>query len=228
SAAVVALDFDGTLAPIVPDPERRDRLPASGSVADLPGGVLEVEAEWAPPDIDAASARRGLEGDSGGIVMAPPVGPTHVMSSYGAQFAEVRVDPATRRVRLARMVGVFACGRVVNPRTAKSQLTGGMIWGAGHALMEESHVDRHRAGFTNTDLGGYHIACNADIGEVVVETVEETDDMVNPLGVKGVGELGTVGAAAAVANAVHHATGIRVRKTPVLLDDILPPTTAEE
>lgn len=199
----------------------RERLPAAGALADLPGGVLEADASWVPPELGAEAVRRGL---AGGLVQAPAVGATHVMFSHGAQFVEVLVDPATRRVRLGRMVGVFACGRVINPRTAGNQLAGGMIWGAGHALLEETQVDRNLARFTNTDLGGYHIACNADIGEVTVETVDETDDVVNPLGAKGLGELGIVGTAAAVANAVRHATGVRVRDLPVLLDDVLPPS----
>ncbi|MBT2385704.1 xanthine dehydrogenase family protein molybdopterin-binding subunit [Streptomyces sp. ISL-11] len=191
--------------------------------AHLPGGSLEADGQWAPPELDAAAARQGLGADFGGFVAAGAVGDTHVMFSHGAQFVEVLVDPGTRRIRLGRMVGVFACGRIINPRTAYGQLAGGMIWGAGHALLEETSVDRALARFTNTDLGGYHIACNADIGEVTVETVDEHDEVVNPLGAKGVGELGIVGTAAAVANAVHHATGIRVRKTPILMDDILPP-----
>ncbi|MGW2185835.1 xanthine dehydrogenase family protein molybdopterin-binding subunit [Streptomyces sp. NPDC001719] len=197
----------------------RDRLPAGGALADLPGGVLEADASWVPPELGAEGARLGL---AGGLVQAPAISATHVMFSHGAQFVEVLVDPATRRVRLGRMVGVFACGRIINPRTARNQLAGGMIWGAGHALMEETQVDRALARFTNTDLGGYHIACNADIGEVTVETVDETDHVVNPLGAKGLGELGIVGTTAAVANAVRHATGVRVRDLPVLLDDVLP------
>ncbi len=201
----------------------RDRLPATGTVADPPGGVLEAEAAWAPPELDAEAARRGLDAEARGFAQAGAVSATHAMFSHGAQFVEVLVDPGTRRIRLGRMVGVFACGRIINPRTVRSQLAGGMIWGAGHALLEETQVDPALARFTNTDLGGYHIACNADIGEVTVETVDETDEVVNPLGAKGVGEIGVVGTAAAVANAVRHATGIRVRELPVLVDDVLPP-----
>ena len=119
------------------------------------------------------------------------------------------------------MVGVFACGRIINPRTARSNLAGGMVWGASFALLEESQVDRPRARFANTDLAGYHISTNADIGEVVVETIHEDDSVVNPIGAKAVGEIGIVGMNAAIANAVYHATGVRVRKTPILVEDLL-------
>lgn len=188
-------------------------------VARLAGGRLDVTEWWAPSGLTSAQAEAAL---GGGLYQTGPVGRTHVQFSWGAQFVEVRVHPRTCRVRLGRMVGVFACGRVVNPRTAHGQLVGGMIWGAGHALLEEAPIDPLRGRFTAPDLNGYHLATHADVGEVTVETVEEHDEVVNPLGVKGVGELGTVGTAAAVANAVHHATGVRVRKTPIRLDDLLP------
>lgn len=96
-----------------------------------------------------------------------------------------------------------------------------MIWSASHALMEETAIDRRRACFATTDLGSYHFAVNADVPEVRVETIDEHDAVVNPLGAKGLGEIGVVGMAAAVANAVYHATGVRVRKTPILIDDVL-------
>ncbi|MBB5159588.1 CO/xanthine dehydrogenase Mo-binding subunit [Saccharopolyspora phatthalungensis] len=119
------------------------------------------------------------------------------------------------------MVGVFGCGRIINPRTARAQLVGGMIWGASHALLEASPIDG--AGrFAGADLGAYHFAANADVSDVRVETVEEHDEVINELGAKGVGEIGVLGTAAAVANAVYHATGVRVRETPILLDTLVP------
>ena len=127
-----------------------------------------------------------------------------------------------RTIRVARMVGAFACGRVINPRTARSNLVGGMIWGASFALLEETQVDRPRARFANQDLAGYHISTCADIGEVTAEIIDETDSVVNAIGAKAVGEIGIVGMPAAIANAVYHATGIRVRKTPILVEDLLP------
>jgi xanthine dehydrogenase YagR molybdenum-binding subunit len=119
------------------------------------------------------------------------------------------------------MVGVFGCGQIINPRTARSNLMGGMIWGASSALLEETQVDRKRARFANTDLASYHFSANADIGEVVVEMLDETDTVVNAIGAKAVGEIGIVGMPAAIANAVYHATGVRVRKTPILVEDLL-------
>ncbi len=192
------------------------------SLADIvkatPSGSVDAAADWKPTGMADAKMQYGLQG---GIAMAGPVTETHVSFSFGAQFAEVRIDPLLRTIRIERMVGAFACGRIINPRTARSNLAGGMIWGASFALMEESRVDRAQARFANQDLASYHIASCADIGEVTVELVEETDTMVNAIGAKGVGEVGIVGMPAAIANAVYHATGIRVRKTPILIEDLL-------
>lgn len=186
--------------------------------AAAPGGGIEASAEWRPGSLDEAKMRYGLDG---GLAFAGPVTPTHVSYSFGAQFAEVRIDPLLRTVRVARMVGAFACGRIVNPRTARSNLAGGMVWGASFALLEETRIDRPRARFANQDLAGYHVSACADIGEVAVELVDETDAVVNAIGAKAVGEIGIVGMPAAIANAVYHATGIRVRKTPILVEDLL-------
>jgi xanthine dehydrogenase YagR molybdenum-binding subunit len=193
--------------------------PVTTVLRSMPGGVIEETAEWKPGAMEATQMRKGL---AGGIAFSGPVTETHASFSFGAQFAEVRVDPLLRTVRLSRMVGVFACGRIINPRTARSNLAGGMVWGASFALLEESRVDRKRAHFANTDLAGYHFSSSADIGEVVVETVDEEDTVVNAIGAKAAGEIGIVGMPAAIANAVYHATGIRVRKTPILVEDLLP------
>ena len=182
------------------------------------GGVIEETADWKPNSMSDAAMRQGL---AGGMAFAGPTTETHASFSFGAQFAEVRVDPLLRTVRVSRMVGVFACGRIINPRTAHSNLAGGMVWGASFALLEHSQVDRPRARFANADLAGYHVASNADIGEVVVETIDEEDTVVNAIGAKSVGEIGIVGMPAAIANAVYHATGTRVRKTPILVEDLL-------
>ncbi len=192
--------------------------PVREVLATCTGGVIEETADWKPGAMSDDKMRQGL---AGGMAFAGPTTETHASYSFGAQFAEVRVDPLLRTVRVSRMVGVFACGRIINPRTARSNLAGGMIWGASFALLEETHVDRKRARFANTDLAGYHFSTNADIGEVVVETVDEVDTVVNPIGAKAVGEIGIVGMPAAIANAVHHATGVRVRKTPILVEDLL-------
>ncbi|UZJ33132.1 xanthine dehydrogenase family protein molybdopterin-binding subunit [Streptomyces endophytica] len=143
------------------------------------------------------------------------------MMTFGAQFAEVAVDPELGVVRVRRMVGAFAPGRVLNPKTARSQLMGGMLWGLGQALLEANYMDPRRGRWVASSLGDYLVPVNADAPDVEVELVDVTDDIVNPLGVKGVGEIGQVGAAAAIANALHHATGRRVRKLPVTIEDLL-------
>jgi xanthine dehydrogenase YagR molybdenum-binding subunit len=119
------------------------------------------------------------------------------------------------------MVGVFAAGRIVNPRTARSQLIGGMTMGLSMALHEEGVMDGISGDYANHDLAGYHIASCADVGSIEVEFLDERDGRINPLGTKGIGEIGIVGTAAAVANAVHHATGVRVRDLPIQLEDTL-------
>jgi len=133
----------------------------------------------------------------------------------------VRVHAATREIRVPRAVGAFAAGTILNPVTARSQLMGGMIWGIGAALFEETEIDRRSARYVNKNYADYLIPVNADIGEVKVILVPEEDRLCNPLGVKGVGELGIVGMNAAVANAVWHATGKRIRDLPIRLEKLL-------
>ncbi|GGL86763.1 oxidoreductase [Streptomyces fumigatiscleroticus] len=140
--------------------------------------------------------------------------------SFGAQFAEVAVDVTTGEVRVRRMLGIFAAGRIVNPLTARSQLVGGMIWGISMALHEEAVRDRASGGHYGADLAGYHVATHADVGRVEADWVEDHDPE-DPVGIKGVGEIGVVGAAAAVANAVWHATGVRHRALPIRPDRVL-------
>jgi xanthine dehydrogenase YagR molybdenum-binding subunit len=141
--------------------------------------------------------------------------------AFGAQFVEVRVDVDSGEVRVPRVLGVFAVGRVINPKTARSQLIGGMTQGLGMALQEESIMDRGFGDYLNHDLAQYHVPVHADIEEIDAVWVEEDDDQLNPMGSKGVGEIGIVGTAAAVANAVFHATGRRVRDLPIRLDRVL-------
>ncbi|MFE7329858.1 xanthine dehydrogenase family protein molybdopterin-binding subunit [Streptomyces sp. NPDC057565] len=143
------------------------------------------------------------------------------MMTFGAQFAEVAVDPDLALARVRRMVGAFAPGRVLNPKTARSQLMGGMLWGLGQALLEANYMDPNRGRWVASNLGDYLVPVNADAPEVEIELVEVEDKIVNPLGVKGVGEVGQVGAAAAIANAIHHATGRRIRKLPITIEDLL-------
>lgn len=146
--------------------------------------------------------------------------------AFGAQFAEVRVDVDTGEARVSRLLGVFAAGRIVNPLTARSQLIGGMIMGLGMALLEESVMDPRFGDYVNHDLAGYHVASHADVLGLEAHWIEEDDPHLNPMGSKGIGEIGIVGTAAAIANAVHHATGIRVRALPIKLEDLLGVTPA--
>jgi len=141
--------------------------------------------------------------------------------AFGAQFAEVWVDTDSGELRVPRMVGVFAAGRIVNPRTARSQLIGGMTMGLSMALPEGGVIDEAYGDHANHDLAGYHIASCADVGAIEVECLDERDADINPLGTKGIGEIGIVGAAAAVANAVYHATSVRVRDLPITLESML-------
>jgi xanthine dehydrogenase YagR molybdenum-binding subunit len=141
--------------------------------------------------------------------------------SYGAEFAEVAVDSESGEVRLRRMLGVFAAGRILNEKTARSQAIGGMIWGVGSALHEEAVVDPRYGYFVNHDIAEYHVPVHADIPAVVAVFLPEVDDKANPLKIKGIGELGISGAGAAVANAIFNATGVRVRDYPLRLDRIL-------
>ena len=189
---------DGRMAP-------RGRPEAGETYGDLlrRAGLEEVEAlgTWNPTGADTGYA----------------------MTTFGAQFAQVAVDADLGLIRVRRMVGAFAPGRVLNPRTARSQLMGGMLWGLGQALLEGNVMDPSSGRWASRSLGEYLVAVNADAPDVDVELVEVQDDHVNPLGVKGVGEIGQVGAAAAIANAVFNATGVRVRKLPITVEDMLEP-----
>ncbi|SMD19562.1 xanthine dehydrogenase family protein molybdopterin-binding subunit [Kibdelosporangium aridum] len=144
----------------------------------------------------------------------------HSFSSFGAQFVEVRVHKWTREARVSRMLGVFDAGRIINEKVARSQIMGGMIWGISAALHESLDIEANGR-FANADLAGYLVPVNADIPEVDVHFVQYPDTLHNPSGAKGVGEIGVVGMAAAVANAIYNATGIRVRHIPIMIEDLL-------
>jgi len=141
--------------------------------------------------------------------------------AFGASFAEVSVDPDLMIVRLRRLVSAFAAGRVLNEKTARSQYLGGMVWGIGMALLEKTHFDERIGSFTSVNLGEYLLPVHADIRDLDVILVEEDDPHVNPIGAKGIGEIGIVGVAAAIANAVFHATGKRVRDLPITIDKLM-------
>jgi xanthine dehydrogenase YagR molybdenum-binding subunit len=146
---------------------------------------------------------------------------TYAMHAHGAVFAEVKVDPDFGQIRVTRLVGAFAAGRVINPRLVRSQYFGGMIWGISFALHEHAVMDPRSGRLMNANLAEYHIPVNADVPAMEAVLVEEHDPHVNALGIKGVGEIGITGTAGAIANAVWHATGTRVRKFPIMLDALV-------
>jgi xanthine dehydrogenase YagR molybdenum-binding subunit len=140
---------------------------------------------------------------------------------YGAQFVEARVNRVTGETRVSRALGVFAVGTIINPKTARSQFLGGMTMGLSMALMEESVIDARFGDYLTRDLATYHVATYADIVDFEASWIDEHDTHLNPMGSKGIGEIGIVGTAAAVANAVHHATGHRVRTLPIRVDEMI-------
>ena len=141
--------------------------------------------------------------------------------AHSAVFAEVHVDEDLGSVRVARVVNAVAAGRILNPKTARSQVLGGIVWGIGMALEEESVIDQKFGRFVNHSLGEYHVPVNADVHDLEVIFVDERDEIVNPIGAKGLGEIGLLGVAAAIANAVYNATGKRIRELPITLDKLL-------
>ncbi|GHO46346.1 xanthine dehydrogenase family protein molybdopterin-binding subunit [Ktedonospora formicarum] len=161
----------------------------------------------------------GLEATS--TTKENPQAKRFAMHAYGAHFAEVHVNQDTCELRVPRLLGVFAAGRIMNAKTARSQFMGGMTMGLSMALHEESILDPRFGDYVNHDFAEYHIATNADVREIDISWIDEEDPHVNPLGAKGIGEIGIVGTAAAIANAVYHATGIRVRDLPITLDKLL-------
>jgi len=146
---------------------------------------------------------------------------THAERSWGAVFTEVRVDPDLGIIRVPRVVATYSVGRLLNHKTGLSQFQGGIVWGIGMALFEESVLDERAGRIVNGNLAEYHVPVNADIGAIEVEVVDENDAAFNVLGARGIGEIGITGVAAALANAVYHATGKRVRDLPITLDKLL-------
>jgi xanthine dehydrogenase YagR molybdenum-binding subunit len=141
-------------------------------------------------------------------------------NTHSAVFAEVKVDEQLGVIRVTRVVSAVAAGRILNTKTAGSQIMGGVVWGIGMALHEETLFDQRLGRIMNANIAEYHVPVNADVHDIKVIFVDEPDDTINALGVKGVGEIGIVGVAAAIANAVYHATGKRVRDLPITLDKL--------
>ncbi len=195
--------------------------------ASVAGGSSGITV-WGSTIFEAARlfrARHGEDPSEGDTVEAGtpdnPETENYSMSAFGAYFAEARVDEDTGEVRVPRMTGVFAAGRIINAKTARSQFIGGMTMGLSMALHEESLVDERFGHVVNHDFAEYHIPTNADVGEIDVAWIDEEDPYLNPMGSKGIGEIGIVGSPAAVANAVYHATGERVRDLPITPDKLV-------
>jgi xanthine dehydrogenase YagR molybdenum-binding subunit len=180
--------------------------------------VVEEYGEWKPDGAPMDAFRAMHNGQMrmvGGSEMKDKIA-----YAFGAEFVEVRVNRWTHEIRVPRMVGAFAAGHIMNPRTARSQLMGGLIWGMSSALHEATEIDERYARYVNDNLADYLVPVNADVPSVEVILLAEQDDHINPAGVKGLGELGNVGTNAAVCNAIYHATGQRIRKLPARLEQL--------
>lgn len=200
---------------------RADRITiANGKVSmgDRSEELLNLIGRVAPGGLDA----------QGSVDAAGDDYRNYSQHSYGAHFVEVAVDMDTAEIRLRRMLSVIGAGRILNPKTARSQIIGGMVWGIGAALMEETVLDPRYGHFVNHDLAEYHVPVNADVPELDVVFLEEPDSNANVFGSKGIGELGVCGTGAAVANAIFNATGTRVYEFPITLDKVLPGLLAHQ
>lgn len=202
----------------------RERMAQAAGLnaADLEIHDAQVTAAGRTQPLDqflAAHAPQGLEAD--GQITPGQEMEEYSQAAYGACFAEMAVDLDSGEPRLRRMLGVFTAGRILNAQTARSQAIGGLIWGLGSALHEETAVDEPLGRFINNDLAGYHFPAHADVVEVDAVFLPEQDDKANPLKAKGLGELGICGAGAAVANAIYNACGVRVRSYPITLDKLI-------
>ncbi|GAA5014009.1 xanthine dehydrogenase family protein molybdopterin-binding subunit [Actinopolymorpha pittospori] len=195
---------------------------ASVTVAD--GRLSSSERSGVADTYRELLARNHMsDAEATGTWRPPPLDTPHGLLCFGAQFAEVAVDPELGLVRVRRLNGAFAPGRVLNPLLARSQLMGGMLWGMSQALLEGNHMDPRHGRWAETNLAEYLVPVNADAPDVTVDFVEVDDDVIGALGAKGVGEIGQVGVAAAIANAVFHATGRRIRRLPMAPELIMDP-----
>ncbi|HJS86805.1 MAG TPA: xanthine dehydrogenase family protein molybdopterin-binding subunit [Acetobacteraceae bacterium] len=186
--------------------------------AALKAGAIEEYVEFIPDGAPPDAVQKLYAGKT--TMVGGPEG-KKAMYAFGAEFVEVRINARTREIRVPRLVGAFTAGRIMNTRTARSQLMGGLIWGMSAALLEATEIDERAARTINRDLQDYLVPVNADVQQVEVILLPEVDQEVNPAGVKGLGELGNVGTNAAVANAVFHATGRRIRALPIRLESLL-------
>ena len=193
--------------------------PLADAIKRVSGGAMEAYAENVPEGAPEGAMGKLFSGQL--PIVRGQKRKDATAFAYGAQFVEVRIHRRTCEIRVPRMVGAFAAGTIVNPVAAHSQFMGGMIWGMSSALHGKTEIDLRSARYVNNNLSEYHIPVCADVRKVEVIMVPERDDTVNPLGIKGIGEIGIVGVNAAIANAVHHATGVRVRDLPIRTESLL-------
>ncbi len=179
---------------------------------------VEAYQETLPRDADESDRNKVFSGIN---ALRGPVDSQYSMYNFGAHFAEVKINPVSMEVRVSRFVGAFASGRILNPKTAQSQLLGGIVMGMGMTLFEETASDPNFGRFATSSFSDYCVPVHAHIGEIETLFVEEHDPFINEIGTKSVGEIGVVGTAAAIANAVYHATGKRVRDLPIKLEKLL-------
>ena len=206
-----------------------ERSPLFGATADQvgvdstsDGGELYLLADPARREaMQAITARHGSPVEVTAKTEPGDEKQKYSMHSFGAVFVEVTVDEDLGEIRVPRVVGVYGVGKLMNEKTGYSQLMGGIVWGIGLALFEETLIDKREGRAVNGNLAEYHVPTNADIQAIDVQIVDEDDPHVNPLGAKGIGEIGITGVGAAIANAVFHATGKRVRDLPITLDKLL-------
>jgi xanthine dehydrogenase YagR molybdenum-binding subunit len=210
----VELALTGRDAPFV------GAVPEDVMVADGKLTLAKTNLNITYAELLARNGLSSLVGDGHYDPVEEVNGPKAIFS-FSAVFAEVRVDPDLGLVRLNRFVGAYDAGRIINPKTARSQAIGGIIWGAGQALLEQSETDPASGQFTNRNYSGYLVATNADIPELDVLFVGGFDEEASPLGAKGLGELTAVSVAPAITNAVYHATGKRIRDLPVTVEKLL-------
>lgn len=210
AAQALKARFDDLAGPNPPAGNLHEQL------ARLKRPYLEVTVSDLAPGQDASALEdfrtsgRGGNGSSG-----------YTSMSYIAQFVEIHIEPTTRRIRMPRAVSIADIGRVAAPRTARGQMYGGVVWGFSTALREETEIDPRFAGYLNDDIADYVMAVNADIGDIEVGLIDQPDPVVNSAGIKGMGELVMIGTAPAIANAIYHATGKRIRKLPIRIEDVL-------
>ncbi|MGH3316246.1 MAG: xanthine dehydrogenase family protein molybdopterin-binding subunit [Nocardioidaceae bacterium] len=189
------------------------------------GGLMTSSERRGATDsyVELLARNHMSDAEATGTWRPPPLDTPHGLLTFAAQFAEVAVDPELGLVRVRRLAGAFAPGRVLNPLLARSQLMGGMLWGLGQALLEGNHMDPRYGRWAANNLAEYLVPVNADAPDVTIDFVDTRDDLVGPLGAKGVGEIGQVGVAAAIANAVYHATGRRIRQLPITPELVMDP-----